>query len=624
MGIDATGHQFGGTYDGGGYTISVNLTNDTNETTAPFRYIRGATIKNLHTTGSINTNQMYASGIVGRAICDNTIINCSSDVFITTTRSGDGTDAGLVGAIWGDSQNNTRTTLTGCVFAGKLLGSSTNCCGGLVGWCATNLKASLTIENCLYAPQERTISASGSQTFSRGGDLSMLTITNSYFSETFGGVQGERAYSVTGGTGVTVAAVGSPTATYDVSKLDFYGTNGFAFNGVRYGGSGDAVSLNLSLGDVPANYSFSHYSADNGTLAGSDNPYTLTMTNANSVIDANYIIYYRLDSIPLSWQVKIGDVSPIYPIAYGNAHPDSGYVMVPVGAEFLIIPNENQKHLVSKLELIDKTPPTGVINGLFSVSATKQVYFSQGNLQYTKSTSTWSFMEHQWSTVETLEQNVGTDYANQDVVSIFGWGTSGISGYTPIATCYQPYSTNTNSEQYNPYGSMTTNLYDGGDNAGKADWSYAANAASLGGHSDWTTLTSSQWKYLLSDRTDASQKYGHGVVGSQNGLIILPDVFVLPDGLSFTAGNSAWANSYTIAQWEKMEENGAVFLPAAGDRNGTSAHGAGSFGTYWSSNFYDSDAQDAYCVFFDSSNLNPQGRYNRFLGNSVRLVRIAE
>ena len=113
------------------------------------------------------------------------------------------------------------------------------------------------------------------------------------------------------------------------------------------------------------------------------------------------------------------------------------------------------------------------------------------------------------------------------------------------------------------------------------------------------------------------------MVGSQNGLIILPDVFVLPDGLSFTAGNSEWTNSYTIAQWEKMEENGAVFLPAAGDRNGSTAYGAGSVGAYWSSTYYDSDPQDAYCVFFVSSDLGPQGRYHRFLGTSVRLVRNA-
>lgn len=42
--------------------------------------------------------------------------------------------------------------------------------------------------------------------------------------------------------------------------------------------------------------------------------------------------------------------------------------------------------------------PIGAINGLFSVSATKKVYFSKGNLQYIGSASTpyWKFAEHQW------------------------------------------------------------------------------------------------------------------------------------------------------------------------------------------------------------------------------------
>ena len=74
----------------------------------------------------------------------------------------------------------------------------------------------------------------------------------------------------------------------------------------------------------------------------------------------------------------------------------------------------------------------GLLAGKFSVSATQKVCFSQGNLQYTRSTGVWSFMEHQWSTVETLNQNVGTNYAEQDVVSLFGWGTS---GYNHGAIC---------------------------------------------------------------------------------------------------------------------------------------------------------------------------------------------
>ncbi|MBO4655069.1 MAG: hypothetical protein J5644_05955, partial [Bacteroidales bacterium] len=40
--------------------------------------------------------------------------------------------------------------------------------------------------------------------------------------------------------------------------------------------------------------------------------------------------------------------------------------------------------------------PQGAISGKFSVSSTKQVYFSQGNLQYQASTGTWRFAEHQY------------------------------------------------------------------------------------------------------------------------------------------------------------------------------------------------------------------------------------
>ena len=43
--------------------------------------------------------------------------------------------------------------------------------------------------------------------------------------------------------------------------------------------------------------------------------------------------------------------------------------------------------------------PTGAINGLFSVSATQQVYFSQGNLQYIGNTNTWKFADHQWDVI---------------------------------------------------------------------------------------------------------------------------------------------------------------------------------------------------------------------------------
>ena len=85
----------------------------------------------------------------------------------------------------------------------------------------------------------------------------------------------------------------------------------------------------------------------------------------------------------------------------------------------------------------------GKLSGAFSVDESTVVYFSQGNLQYTKSTGKWKIMDHQYDVVETLSQNVGTDYASQDVITLFGWGTSGWDNTAADATSvhYQPYST---------------------------------------------------------------------------------------------------------------------------------------------------------------------------------------
>ena len=45
---------FKGTFDGGGHTLTFNYT-ATDEKVAPFRYINGATIKNLRVAGTINS-----------------------------------------------------------------------------------------------------------------------------------------------------------------------------------------------------------------------------------------------------------------------------------------------------------------------------------------------------------------------------------------------------------------------------------------------------------------------------------------------------------------------------------------------------------------------------------------
>lgn len=206
----------------------------------------------------------------------------------------------------------------------------------------------------------------------------------------------------------------------------------------------------------------------------------------------------------------------------------------------------------------------GTIPGLFSVSDTKMVRFSKGNLQYNKTDSEWSFMVNQYDMVETENQQVGTDYENQNIVSLFGWGTS---GYNHGASAYQPWSTSTNISDYNAYGNANNDL---NSQDGKADWGY--NSISNGGNIEncgWRTLTISEWWYMFATRTTPSGiRYAKGNVSGVNGVILLPDNWIASTyGLNNTNGGSCSSNSISASDWTNiLEACGAVFLPFAGWR----------------------------------------------------------
>jgi len=68
-----------------------------------------------------------------------------------------------------------------------------------------------------------------------------------------------------------------------------------------------------------------------------------------------------------------------------------------------------------------------------------------------------------------------------------------------------------------------------------------------------------------------------------------------------------------------MESHGAVFLPAAGYRNGTSVNYAGSYGYYWSSASYDHDYA-GYLHFCSDDLYTGNSGSRRGSGRSVRLV----
>ena len=296
--------------------------------------------------------------------------------------------------------------------------------------------------------------------------------------------------------------------------------------------------------------------------------------------------------------------------------------------------------------------------GPFSVSATKQVIFSPGNLQFnamqgthqcadgTTQQGTWRFAEHQWDYVgdatkgnvyegETKCDNAKINATYNGWIDLFGWGTSGWSGGV---NAYKPYETSQRNKDYYPGGQSNTDLT---GTYAKADWG-VYNQIGEDPAGTWRTLTKDEWYYLVRGRKEAEKLFGLGTVNDVPGMILLPDDWITPEGVTFTPSTDKglnWSstysffinnnednyshNVYTSAQWDKMESGGAVFLPAAGDRlNGTKVNDVLEFGNYWSTTHYSS--YSPYLFTFYKGSFSPQAysarEDGRTFGHSVRLV----
>ena len=208
--------------------------------------------------------------------------------------------------------------------------------------------------------------------------------------------------------------------------------------------------------------------------------------------------------------------------------------------------------------------PTGSKGGKFTVASGVQVRFSQGNLQFNVSQGThktadgnqqgtFRFAENQYDTIGASNKNISVEnYTGW--ISLFGWGTSGYNGCSPM--------TYLKDATYGP-----GNVDIAGTNY---DWG-VYNAISNGGNKPglWRTLTRNEWAYLLTNRANAEQLYSIAKINGLVGLMILPDGWTQPSGISFTPKMSTGqtTNIYTVEQWQTLENSGAIFIPKEGYRN---------------------------------------------------------
>ena len=256
----------------------------------------------------------------------------------------------------------------------------------------------------------------------------------------------------------------------------------------------------------------------------------------------------------------------------------------------------------------------------FSVSATRKVVFSPGNLQWSAtngSAGLWRFAPHQWDTIGADNHNISSTYTGW--IDLFAWGTSGYDSK-------YPYMTSVYASYGNGKYDISNSYYDWG--VYNAIYNPQTNTIDTMGR--WRTLTNDEWNYLLINRATLSGiRYAKANVHGVNGLIIVPDnysnsIYTLDS--TNTESATYTSNIINVNDWKKMEAVGCVFLPAAGRRCNTIPNGTGSFGYYWSAT--NSYSNGAYHLLFYSNYLNPSERngdgYDRSYGKSVRLVRDVE
>ena len=202
--------------------------------------------------------------------------------------------------------------------------------------------------------------------------------------------------------------------------------------------------------------------------------------------------------------------------------------------------------------------------GKFSVAAGKQVTFAHGNVQFHMKDSVWRIAPTQLDWCGNANLEVGNP--NYDGwIDLLEWSLGPKNNYGATSN-------------------YDTLLY---CNEKFVDWGRLFPGQEL------STLSKDQLNYLLFNRVNASQKRSFAYVGDTLGLMLLPDEWTLPEGLSFTP--NTWPNSelwgdddmiddtydhyrvkkanmphnvYSETDWAKLEAAGAVFWPFAGRRSG--------------------------------------------------------
>ena len=336
------GHEFCGTFDGDGHTLTVSF-NNSEGNAAPFREIRGATIKNLIVCGTI-IGKKHSSGLVGYArgedaSVENTIENClvNTDVSIANSEA-----TGYLGGIVGHGLKS-KLTIRGCAFIGSLT-SSSNYTGGLQGWSDGN---TLILQDDFFAPTRVSAANVGFHPVAIhvNGSTTIATVSNVYYTIaptcTSAGriaAQGKQVRSIVAGENVTINHI-EPTGSstnYTTSGITAFSGGGIKYDGKFYYGKDDVVSLTLSHDSSIDNLFLGYEAKDSQqnavtTLTPAGDNYKLTMPDDDVTITAKVAMLYSL-TLPDGMEVVSAD-----PAAIGGKYKEGTTIQFKIKSEDYVL-----------------------------------------------------------------------------------------------------------------------------------------------------------------------------------------------------------------------------------------------------------------------------------------------
>ena len=178
--VGAGGHNYSGTFDGQNHTLKINWNSGSETRIAPFYSVDGATIRNLRTEGSINSNTYGLSGLIYSLEGVTTISGCVSNVNLTSRYSlSSGCDAsGMVHHV----TSGASAEFTDCIVKGKFHATTENGKEGMGGF-VYGQYGTCKMTNCLYIGKNN--ATSNSNTFAKDA-----TVKNCYYLNACGDAQG--------------------------------------------------------------------------------------------------------------------------------------------------------------------------------------------------------------------------------------------------------------------------------------------------------------------------------------------------------------------------------------------------------------------------------------------------